>query len=123
MLVHFGGIGGCVMSIGSGTGDQPAVAKLLLEPVLDLGAAERLHTRLMELRGHPLDIDASQVERLGGLSLQVLISARNTWHADGHSAVIGQASAAFEDAWAMFAAPSLTSDQPTHPFGTEGLNA
>ena len=99
------------MSIGTGAGEQPAAAKLMLEPVLDLGAAERLHTRLLELRGHPLDIDASQVERLGGLSLQVLISARNTWQADGHSAVIGQASAAFEDAWAMFAAPSFTSDQ------------
>jgi len=100
---------------------EPA-AKLLLEPVLDLGAAERLHARLLELRGQPLDIDASQVERLGGLSLQVLISARNTWRADGQSAVIGQTSPAFDDAWAMFAAPGFNTDQP-HPFGTEGLDA
>lgn len=110
------------MSIGAGVGDQPAAAKLMLEPVLDLGAAERLHARLLELRGQPLDIDASQVERLGGLCLQVLMSARNTWRADGQSAVIGQTSAAFDDAWAMFAAPGFDNDQP-HPFGTEGLDA
>jgi len=110
------------MTIGAEAGDQPAVATLLLEPVLDLGAAERLHARLTELRGQPLDIDASQVERLGGLCLQVLISARNTWRAEGLSAVIGQPSSAFEDAWAMFAAPALQ-DDPPHPFGTEGLDA
>lgn len=110
------------MSIGAEAGDQPAAAKLLLEPVLDLGAAERLHARLLELRGQPLDIDASQVERLGGLCLQVLVSARETWRADGHSAVIGQASAAFDDAWAMFAAPGFN-NHPPHAFGTEGLDA
>jgi chemotaxis protein CheX len=110
------------MSIGAEAGDQPAAAKLLLEPVLDLGAAERLHARLTELRGQPLDIDASQVERLGGLCLQVRISARDTWRADGKSAVIDHASAAFEDAWAMFAAPGFNSDPPP-PLGTEGLDA
>jgi chemotaxis protein CheX len=109
------------MSIGAEAGDHPAVAKLLLEPVLDLGAAERLHARLTELRGQPLDIDASQVERLGGLCLQVLISARNTWHADGRTAVIGHASTAFEDAWAMFAAPGFNDPPPV--FGIEGPDA
>ena len=109
------------MSNGAEAGVHPAAAKLLLEPVLDLGAAERLHARLSELRGQPLDIDASQVERLGGLCLQVLISARNTWQADGHSAVIGQASTTFEDAWAMFAAPGF--NEPPQAFGTEGPDA
>ncbi|MGZ3370056.1 MAG: STAS domain-containing protein [Caulobacteraceae bacterium] len=109
------------MSIGAEAGDQPA-AKLLLEPVLDLGAAERLHARLLELRGQSLDIDASQVERLGGLCLQVLISARNTWRAHGQTAAIGQTSSAFDEAWAMFAAPGFNNEQ-TPPFGTEGLDA
>jgi len=113
---------GLLMSNVAEAGVQPAAAKLMLEPVLDLGAAERLHARLLELRGQPLDIDASQVERLGGLCLQVLLSARNTWRADGQGAVIGPASTAFEDAWAMFAAPGFNSDPP-HPFGTEGLDA
>jgi len=124
MLVHFAVIGGCAMSIASEAGVQPAVVKLQLEPVLDLGAAERLHARLMEVRGQPLDIDASQVERLGGLCLQVLVSARETWIADGQTAVIGQSSTAFEDAWALFAAPSYSDASDTlPPFGTEGLDA
>ena len=112
------------MPIASEGGSQPAQSKLQLEPVLDLGAAERLHGQLMGLRGRPLDIDASQVERLGGLSLQVLISARNTWLADGQPAVISQPSSAFEDAWALFAAPSFSNltDQP-NPFEQEGLDA
>src|SRR5215472_3865895 len=118
--MHLAAHWGFAMSIGTEAGDLPA-AKLLLEPVLDLGAAERLHARLMELRGQPIDIDASQVERLGGLCLQVLISARNTWRADGQSAAIGQTSTAFDDAWAMFAAPGFNDPPPA--FGTEGLDA
>ena len=109
------------MSIASETGARPTAVTLQLEPVLDLGAAERLHATLMGLRGQPLDIDASQVERLGGLCLQVLISARNTWQADGQSAAIGQASTAFDDAWAMFAAPGF--NDPPQAYGTEGLDA
>ena len=111
------------MSIASEAGAPPAVVNLQLEPVLDLGAAERLHARLTELRGQPLDIDASQVERLGGLCLQVLISARDTWRADGQSAVIGQASTAFDDAWSLFAAPGFSDPSEPLPFGTEGLDA
>lgn len=100
------------MSMGTEAGLQPDAAKLQLEPVLDIGAAERLHGRLLELRGHPLDIDASQVERLGGLCLQVLLSARNTWQSDGQPAVISQTSTAFDEAWAMFAAPGFSNDSP-----------
>ena len=112
------------MPIASEAGSEPAQARLLLEPVLDLGAAERLYGQLLEVRGNPLDIDASQVERLGGLCLQVLLSARNTWRADGQPAVISQTSTAFDDAWALFAAPSFSNlpDQP-NPFEQEGLDA
>jgi chemotaxis protein CheX len=87
--------------------NQPSEDLLQLEPVLDLGAAERLHARLVALRGGPIEIDASQVERLGGLCLQVLLSARQTWAADGHSARLSQTSAAFDDAWALFGAPAF----------------
>ena len=109
------------MPIASDAGSEPAQSRLLLEPVLDLGAAERLHGQLMELRGSPLDIDASQVERLGGRCLQVLLSARNTWRVDDQPAVISQTSTAFDDAWALFAAPSF-SDQP-NSLEQEGLDA
>jgi chemotaxis protein CheX len=109
------------MSTATEAGIKPDAASLQLEPILDLGAAERLHAQLTELRGRPLDIDASQVERVGGLCLQVLLSARNTWRADGHPAAIGSPSAAFQDAWAMFAAPGFN-DLP-NPLDQEGPNA
>jgi len=89
---------------------QPSGEVLQLEPVLDLGAAERLHARLAGLRGGPLEIDASQVERLGGLCLQVLLSARQTWAADGHSVRLSHPSPAFDDAWALFGAPAFAPD-------------
>ena len=96
------------MSIASDAGRSPEGSKLQLEPVLDLGAAERLHAQLMGMRGQSLDIDASQVERLGGLCLQVLLSTRSTWANDGHRASISAASPAFEEAWTMFAAPAFS---------------
>jgi chemotaxis protein CheX len=115
-------LGSYTVSSASDVDTQAAGGWLRLEPVLDLSAAERLHAQLLARRGQPLAIDASQVERLGGLSLQVLLSARNTWQADGGHAAIGQTSAAFDDAWAMFAAPAFNTDQP-HPFGKEGPDA
>jgi chemotaxis protein CheX len=68
------------------------------------------------LRGGPIEIDASQVERLGGLCLQVLLSARQTWAADGHSARLSQTSPAFDDYWALFGAPAFD------PSPSPGLN-
>jgi chemotaxis protein CheX len=54
-----------------------------LAPVLDLNAAGALHADLLARRGAPLEIDGGDVQRLGGLCLQVLLSARRTWAEDG----------------------------------------
>jgi chemotaxis protein CheX len=54
-----------------------------LTEVLDLKAALPLAEGLLALRGLELMIDASRVERLGAQSLQILLSAVSTWHADG----------------------------------------
>ena len=104
-----GELGAYIVSSVSDFEMNPAGETVQLEPVLDLGAAERLHAQLTGLRGRPIDIDASQVERLGGLCLQVLLSAHKTWAADGQDARLGPASAAFEDAWALFGAPAFPS--------------
>ncbi len=56
-----------------------------LSEVLDLKAALPLAEGLLAQRGAELMIDASRVERLGGQSLQILLSAISTWHADGYS--------------------------------------
>ena len=85
--------------------EQPAV--LSLSPNLDLQAAEPLRAELMVLRGRPLSIDASQVARLGGLCLQVLISARKTWAEDGQTLSVDEPSPAFIEQLASFGSPEL----------------
>lgn len=80
---------------------------LALPAVLDIRAAETLKTQLLALRGRPLAIDASVVERLGGLCLQVLLSARRTWTEDGQALTVAPMSDAFAEQWAAFGAASL----------------
>jgi chemotaxis protein CheX len=84
-----------------------AQQSLTLPPVLDLSAAAALAGELRALRGQPLSLDASRVERLGGLCLQVLISARNSWRADGLAFTVGQRSPTFEEALALSGAGEL----------------
>jgi chemotaxis protein CheX len=64
---------------------KTSAKKLNLEKVLDLNEASALHTKLMALRGSNLTIDASSVERVGALCVQVLMSAAKSWEEDKHS--------------------------------------
>lgn len=80
---------------------------VVLPPVLDITAAAPLREQLLALRGGPAALDASNVERLGGLCLQVLIAARNTWAADGEALRVVAASQAFSEQLAGFGAPDL----------------
>ncbi len=74
----------------------------MLSDVLDLKAALPLAEGLLERRGSELMIDASQVERLGGQSLQILLSAISTWHADGLSIEFVNPSEPFVQGLALF---------------------
>jgi len=74
---------------------------------LDLKAAGPLRAALLELRGSPVQIDASKVQRLGGLCLQVLLSAQATWAADGHDLTISAASSAFAEGSGRMGAQAL----------------
>jgi chemotaxis protein CheX len=56
-------------------------ATINLPAVLDLKAAGPLKTQIETHMGSPLDIDVSGVERMGGLCLQVLLAAAETWRA------------------------------------------
>lgn len=51
----------------------------------DLGpkAVRDLHAALLGQRGAPLRVDASEVAQIGGGCLQLLLSAQQTWAADG----------------------------------------
>jgi len=62
-------------------GDADAV--LRLPASLDLPAARPLAAALLARRGRPIVIDASAVGQLGAQCIQVLLSARRTWEADG----------------------------------------
>jgi chemotaxis protein CheX len=60
---------------------------LQLPPILDLKAASALQQQFLSRRGAALQVDASQVERLGGLCLQVLLAAQAAWAADGEALI------------------------------------
>lgn len=92
---------------------MPAV--VALPAILDIQAAEALRVQLLGARGQPLTIDGSAVERLGGLCLQVLLSARRTWAADGHRLAVDPASEAFTDQWNAFGAPAMATGQSGDP--------
>jgi chemotaxis protein CheX len=85
-------------------------AVLALPAVLDIRAAEPLKADLLALRGQPVALDASNVERLGGLCLQVLLSARRTWAAEEKALTLTGDLAAFSDQWAAFGATPFASD-------------
>lgn len=84
-------------------------AAVVLPAVLDIQQAAPLREQLLALRGQPVLIDGSLVERLGALCLQVLISAQQTWAGDGVSMIIDQASEAFAEQWNAFGAPGPAS--------------
>ncbi len=63
-------------------------AVLGLPEVLDLKAAAPLMQTLLERRGSPLLLDGGGVLRLGAQCLQVLLSARASWSADGREFAI-----------------------------------
>ena len=79
-----------------------------LPTVLGLNEAAPLCAQLRALRGRPVKIEASQVERMGGLCLQVLLSARKTWALDGVPLAIANSSVAFKESVALLGASSIT---------------
>lgn len=68
---------------------------LKLSPVLDLNEATVLHEKLLALKGGPVEIDASAVERIGGLCAQVLMAGARSWEEDQSSFTFSEVSDAF----------------------------
>lgn len=79
-------------------------AMLRLDPVLDLNGAQPLKLALTEHRGEDLQVDAGEVQRLGGLCLQLLLAARRAWIEDGHSFEVAPRSEAFASALSLYGA-------------------
>jgi len=80
---------------------------LTLGDSLEMTAAGPLHKELLGRRGQPVTLDASQVRRIGGQCLQVLLSAQATWSADGASFQIIDPSPEFADGLALMGASHL----------------
>lgn len=74
----------------------------VLPAILDLKAAMPLVEGLLAQRGSDLTVDASRVERLGAQSLQILLSAVSTWHAEGFSIEFHAASEPFVQSLELF---------------------
>lgn len=75
-----------------------ATGKMTLARELDINAAGPLATELLKARGKDLALNASEIDRVGGQCLQVLLSAAATWAADGAELTIEEPSPAFLDA-------------------------
>ena len=62
---------------------MPDITVFKLERKLDTTAARTLASALLAHRGKPLHVDGSAVETVGGLAVEVLISAGLQWQTDG----------------------------------------
>ncbi len=80
---------------------------VVLAEVLDLPAASPLAADLLARRGQDVTFDASNVRRLGGQCLQVLLAARATWQADGQNFRIVTVSSEFAEGSALLGAGDL----------------
>ena len=86
-----------------------------LGDALDMTAAGPLTTELLGHRGQPVSLNAAGVRRLGGQCLQVLLSARSTWSADGQPFEIVEPSPEFTEGLALMGATELCLPQEGVP--------
>jgi chemotaxis protein CheX len=82
--------------------------RFALPAQLDTAGAAALAAELTALRGRPLTLDASAVERVGALGLQVLLSARVTWARDGEKLAVERPSPALSAAFVQAGLPDLS---------------
>jgi len=77
----------------------------VLPEVMDLKAASALTQSIVGFQGTALTLDASRVARIGGLCLQVLLSARLTWKVDRLPFTVVSPSPVFSESVALFGVP------------------
>lgn len=76
---------------------KPAAQSMVLHDTLDLNQATDLVKALSAARGSELCVDASGVGRVGTQCVQVLLSAKAAWDADGVKFSVKGASDAFTE--------------------------
>ena len=65
---------------------------LMLPVRLDSSGARSLMDMILARRGAALTLDASQVDVIGALAVEVLVAAGRQWQADGHTLAIANPS-------------------------------
>ena len=86
-----------------------------LAPILNSAAAADLANALLAVRGQPVRVDAGEVTQLGGLCLQVLLSADKTWAADQLPYALSPVSQAFRDQASLYGANLLFDSEGAAP--------
>ena len=86
--------------------ERPPLVVLLPE-TLDMRAAAPLAAEFLERRGRDVDVDASNVRRLGGQCLQVLLAAHACWKADALGFRVVSPSSGFAEGLALLGAPAF----------------
>lgn len=81
--------------------ETAAAAALTLPEALDSSWAGNLKDMLLAHRGTPIVVDAGQVRRTGMQAVQILISAAQTWKADGQNYVVTNPTQEFLDTIAL----------------------
>lgn len=74
---------------------------LTLPETLDSASASSIKDLLLARRGTPVVVDASQVRRTGMQAVQILISAAQTWQADGQKYFVANPTQEFIDTLAL----------------------
>ncbi len=74
---------------------------LVLPEALNSSSASGIRDRLLARRGSPIVVNAGQVRRSGMQVMQILISAAQTWQADGQSYVVKNPTQEFLDTIAL----------------------
>jgi chemotaxis protein CheX len=82
--------------------DPTGLAIIKLKSVLNVTSAMATARQFLDLRGRDVIVDASQVQHLGGQTLQILLSAVRIWSEDGHSFALSECSDKFIDDLKLF---------------------
>ena len=94
---------------------QAEPVRMRLPAALDARSAGPLVRDLLALRGRSIKLDASGVKRLGGLGLQVLLSARLTWSSDHVGFALVDASDTFRADCALLGVSVFDASHPGAP--------
>lgn len=95
---------------------EPSPAALIsLAPVLNSAAAAGLTSDFLSVRGQPVQVDAGEVTQIGGLCLQVLLSAGMTWASDNVAFALTPVSQTLRDQASLLGADLI--------FDSEGADA